>query len=130
MHRFKFKNNNLYCENVALANLAGRFGTPLYVYSRATLERHYRVYDEAFHAIPHQICFSVKANSNIAVLKVLANLGAGADIVSGGELFRAKAAGIAPKRIVYSGVGKKPSEMKQALEAEILMFNIETKKTS
>ena len=126
MHNFIRKNETLFCEDVSLEMLAKRFGTPLYVYSSATFERHFRVFDEAFRVIPHKICFSVKANSNIAILKVLSNMGAGADVVSGGELFRARAAGIPPMSIVYSGVGKKPSEMKQALESEILMFNIES----
>jgi diaminopimelate decarboxylase len=126
MHSFIRRNETLFCEGVSLEKLAKRFGTPLYVYSRATLERHYRVYDEAFSAIPHQLCFSVKANSNIAILRLLANLGAGAAVVSGGEIFRAETAGIPSRCIVYSGVGKKPAEMKQALEAEILMFNLES----
>ncbi len=116
----------LHCEGVSLEDLAGRFDTPLYVYSLATLERHYRVFDEAFSGVPHVICFAVKANPCLALLDILARRGAGADIVSGGELFRALRAGMDPSRIVYSGVGKKPGEMAQAIESSILMFNIES----
>jgi diaminopimelate decarboxylase len=116
----------MHCEGVSLVDLAERFDTPLYVYSLATLERHYRVFDEAFRGIPHVICFAVKANPCLALLDILARKGAGADIVSGGELFRAQQAGMDPSRIVYSGVGKRPEEMAQAIEASVLMFNIES----
>ncbi|MCP4604375.1 MAG: diaminopimelate decarboxylase [Proteobacteria bacterium] len=126
MHDFNRHDTKLYCEDVPLEELANRFGTPLYVYSRATLERHYRVFDEAFAGLEHIICFAVKANSSHAILKLLAQKGSGADIVSGGELFRALKAGIPAERIVYSGVGKTVEEMKQAIDAEILMFNIES----
>jgi len=126
MHHFASRNGELYCEDVPLAELADRFGTPLYVYSRATLERHYRVFDDAFADFPHIICFAVKANASLAILNLLAGMGSGADIVSGGELYRALKAGIAPDRIVYSGVGKTIKEMRQALDAGILMFNIES----
>ncbi len=126
MRGFVRHGHELYCEDVSLEKLAKRFGTPLYVYSRGAIEKQYGAFEEAFRKLAHQICFSVKANSNIAVLRLLANMGAGADVVSGGELFRARAAGISPMGIVYSGVGKRPSEMKQALEAEILLFNIES----
>jgi diaminopimelate decarboxylase len=126
MHNFATKQGELHCEDASLRELADRFGTPLYVYSRATLTRHYRVFDEAFAGYPHLICFSVKANSNIAVLNLLADLGSGADIVSGGELYRTLKAGMAPDRIVYSGVGKTRAEIDQAIDAGILMFNIES----
>jgi diaminopimelate decarboxylase len=116
----------LHCEDVALTDLAERYGTPLYVYSKATLTRHYRVFEQAFEGFDHLVCFAVKANPSLALLDLLARLGSGADIVSGGELFRALNAGIDPSRIVYSGVGKREEEMAQALDAGILMFNIES----
>jgi diaminopimelate decarboxylase len=114
------------CEGVPLSELADRFGTPLYVYSLATLDRHWRVFDGAFRSLPHIICYSVKANPSLGILSQLAKRGAGADIVSCGELYRALRSGIEPAKIVYSGVGKSSEEMAQALQAEILMFNIES----
>jgi diaminopimelate decarboxylase len=111
---------------VRAADIAARFGTPCYVYSRATLERHYRAFDEALAGVPHQVCYAVKANSNLAVLGVLARLGAGFDIVSGGELFRVRKAGGDPARVVFSGVGKSAEEMREALAAGIHCFNIES----
>lgn len=126
MNHFQSKGGTLHCEDVSLHEIAEKYGTPAYIYSRATLTRHYRVFDEALAAIDHQICFSVKANSNIAILKLLSSLGAGADIVSGGELTRALRAGIDPKKIVFSGVGKTADEMRQALAAKILVFNVES----
>jgi diaminopimelate decarboxylase len=109
-----------------LAAIAAEVKTPVFVYSRSTLERHYKVFEAPFTRISHQICYSMKACSNLAVLKVFANLGGGADIVSGGELHRALTAGIPPSRIVYSGVGKRADEMDEALDADILMFNVES----
>ncbi|MBW2262604.1 MAG: diaminopimelate decarboxylase [Deltaproteobacteria bacterium] len=126
MHSFRHRRGVLHCEDVSLVELAERYDTPLYVYSLATLERHYRVFDEAFSGVPHIICFAVKANPCLAILDILARKGAGADIVSGGELFRALRAGMDPSKIVYSGVGKRPEEMAQAVESSILMFNIES----
>ncbi len=126
MHSFRHRRGVLHCEGVSLVDLAERYDTPLYVYSLATLERHYRVFDEAFSGVPHIICFAVKANPCLAILDILARRGAGADIVSGGELFRALRAGMDPARIVYSGVGKRPEEMAKAIESSILMFNIES----
>ncbi len=126
MNHFEHKDGTLHCEEVSLVDIAEQYGTPAYVYSRATFTRHYRVFDEALDAIDHHICYSVKANSNIAILKLLAGQGAGADIVSGGELARALRAGIPPKKIVFSGVGKTAAEMRQALDAEILVFNVES----
>jgi diaminopimelate decarboxylase len=126
MHNFERRGSILHCENVSLIDLAERFGTPLYVYSRATFTRHFEVFDEAFDPFDHLICFAVKANSSMALLSLLGRLGSGADIVSGGELYRALEAGIPAERIVYSGVGKTETEMAQALDAEILMFNIES----
>jgi diaminopimelate decarboxylase len=126
MHDFRRRGKELYCEGVSLTELAARFGTPLYVYSRATLERHFCVFDDAFSGFDHLICFAVKANSSKAILNLLSEMGAGADIVSGGELFRAQNAGVPSNRIVYSGVGKTVKEMEEALDADILMFNIES----
>jgi diaminopimelate decarboxylase len=126
MHHFHYINGELYCENVPVAKIAGAVGTPFYLYSHATLAHHFRTFDGAFEGHPHLTCFAVKANGNLAILRLFAGLGAGADIVSGGELFRALKAGIPPKKIVYSGVGKSFKEIRRALQAGILMFNIES----
>jgi len=125
MNHFEYRAGKLFAEDVDLTKLAEAAGTPLYVYSTATLERHYRVFASAFPA-GTLIAFSVKANGNLAVLKTLGQLGAGADVVSGGELKKALAAGIPPGRIVFSGVGKMPREMKLGLEAGIHQFNVES----
>ena len=106
MHHFAMKNGVMHAEEVDLATLAAEVGTPFYCYSTATLSRHYKVFDSAFSGLPHLICYAVKANSNLAVLKTLARLGAGMDVVSGGELRRALAASVAPGKITFSGVGK------------------------
>lgn len=116
----------LRAEDVLLPELAAAVDTPTYVYSSATIERHYQVFDQAFAGHPHVVCYSVKANSSRAVLATMARLGAGADIVSGGELLRARAAGIPPERMVFSGVGKTAQEMQAALEAKIRAFNVES----
>ncbi len=116
----------LFCEGVPLSRIAREVGTPVYVYSYNTLTRHFKVFDEAFDGIPHVICFAMKANSNIAVVKAFSALGGGADVVSGGELFRALKAGVEPSKIVYAGVGKTEREIEAALTAGILMFNIES----
>lgn len=126
MHHFEYRGGELFAENVSVAELAATYGTPLYIYCAATLRRHFKAFDSAFNGLPHLTCFSVKANSNLAVLKTLADQGAGMDIVSGGELYRALAAGVSPDKIVYSGVGKRAAEIEQALSAGILMFNIES----
>jgi diaminopimelate decarboxylase len=126
MHHFTIKNGVMNAEDVDLAKLAAAVGTPFYCYSTATLVRHYEVFDKAFKGVPHLICYAVKANSNQAVLKTLARLGAGMDVVSGGELRRALAAGAAPGKITFSGVGKTPAEMTLALEQRILCFNVES----
>lgn len=126
MHHFEYKNGQLHAEDIAVADLVHEYGTPLYVYSAATLRRHFQAFDSAFDAIPHLTCYSVKANSNVGVLKILAQEGAGTDIVSGGELFRALRAGVDPQKIVYSGVGKRVGEIQEALLANILMFNVES----
>ena len=126
MHHFHLREGELYAEDVPLRDIAARFGTPCYVYSLATLRRHYRVFDDAFAAVPHLVCFSVKANSNLAVLHTFARQGSGFDIVSGGELLRALKAGANPRKIVFSGVGKTRDEILAALNAGILMFNVES----
>ncbi len=126
MNYFNSKNNELFCEDISVESIANDVGTPFYLYSTATLARHFRAMDDGFGDLPHLTCFAVKSCSNIAVLNVFARLGGGADIVSGGELFRAMQAGIAPEKIVYSGVGKTTREIKEALEAGILMFNVES----
>ncbi|NVD36982.1 diaminopimelate decarboxylase [Marinobacter lutaoensis] len=126
MDHFTYRNGELHAEDVPVAEITRRFGTPAYVYSRATLERHYRAYDEALSGRPHLVCYAVKANSNLAVLNVLARLGAGFDIVSAGELERVLRAGGDAGKVVFSGVGKQEWEMKRALEAGVRCFNVES----
>ena len=126
MHHFNYQAGELYCENVPVRRIAARVGTPFYLYSAATLGHHFRVFEAAFQGFPHIVCFAVKANANLAILRLLARQGCGADIVSGGELRRALAAGVEPGRIVYSGVGKRPEEIRAALKAGILLFNMES----
>jgi diaminopimelate decarboxylase len=126
MHFFNYKNTALCAEDVPLSRIAERHGTPAYVYSQTTLERHIETIDGAFRDIDHLTCYSVKANACGAILKLFASRGLGADIVSGGELFRALRAGIPAERIVYSGVGKTPAEIEYALSSGILMFNVES----
>jgi diaminopimelate decarboxylase len=126
MHHFDYRNGVLHAEDVDLVALAESVGTPFYCYSTATLERHYRVFAEAFAGVPTLVCYSLKANSNQGVIATLARAGAGADIVSGGELLRALAAGVPANRIVFSGLGKTKDEMAAALKAEILSFNVES----
>ena len=126
MHHFNYQAGELYCENVPVRKIAAQVGTPFYLYSAATLGHHYRVFEAAFQGFPHIVCFAVKANANLAILSLLARLGCGADIVSGGELHRALAAGVDPGRIVYSGVGKRDDEIRAALKAGILLFNMES----
>ena len=126
MHHFHYRDNHMFCEDVPLLKIAENVGTPSYVYSHATLRHHFLTFQKAFEGVPHLICFSAKSNSNLAVLKLFANLGSGLDIVSGGELFRGLQAGIPPERIVYSGVGKREDEIEYALQSGILMFSIES----
>jgi diaminopimelate decarboxylase len=126
MDHFNYRNGELYAEEVPVSRIAEQFGTPAYVYSRATLERHYRAYDEALSGRPHLVCYAVKANSNLAVLNVLARLGAGFDIVSAGELERVLRAGGDPGKVVFSGVGKQEWEMRRALEVGVRCFNVES----
>ena len=126
MDHFNYRGDLLHAEELPLTEVAERFGTPCYVYSRATLERHWRAFDQAFQGQPHLICFAVKANSNLGVLDVLARLGSGFDIVSVGELERVLAAGGKPSRVIFSGVGKRVDEIRRALEVGIRCFNAES----
>jgi diaminopimelate decarboxylase len=126
MDYFNYRNGSLYAEDVNLITLANTYGTPCYVYSRATLERHWHAFDKRLQNGPHLICYAVKANSNLAVLNILARLGSGFDIVSGGELERVLRAGGQPDKIVFSGVGKTVAEMRRALEVGIRCFNVES----
>jgi len=126
MDHFNYRDGRLFAEDVALEEIAARHGTPCYVYSRATLEHHWRAFDEALAPLAHLVCYAVKANSNLAVLNVMARLGSGFDIVSVGELERVLAAGGDPARIVFSGVGKRTDEMRRALEVGIRCFNVES----
>jgi diaminopimelate decarboxylase len=126
MHHFAYRAGVMHAEGVDLATLAERVGTPFYCYSTATLERHYRVFADAFADVPSLVCYAMKANSNQAVIATLARLGAGADVVSGGELKRALAAGVPPERIMFSGIGKTASELAAAVDAGILCINVES----
>ncbi|MFC1798442.1 diaminopimelate decarboxylase [Thermodesulfobacteriota bacterium] len=126
MHHFNYKENELFCEGVSISSIAEKTGTPFYLYSHATLKRHFLAFDEAFSAVDRIVCYSAKANTSLAVLKLFAKLGSGLDIVSGGELFKGLKAGFEPGRVVYSGVGKRIDEIDYALNSGILMFNIES----
>jgi len=127
MHHFAMKRGEMVCEGVPLGRIADAVGTPVYVYSHATLSHHYGVFDRVFSGIPHLICYSMKANPNGSIIRTFTNLGSGVDIVSGGELSRALAAGTPPSKIVYSGVGKMEWEIEEALRRGILMFNVESR---
>ena len=126
MHHFHYRDGVLHAEDVDVSRLAQAVGTPFYCYSTATLERHYRVFTEAFAGVDALVCYAMKANSNQSVLRTLARLGAGADVVSGGELMRARAAGIPANKIVFSGVGKTEAELRQAIAENILCINVES----
>jgi diaminopimelate decarboxylase len=126
MHDFQYQGEHLYCEEFPIQAMAKEVGTPFYLYSLHTLESHFKGFDSAFSKVEHLICFSAKANSNLAILRAFVRLGGGVDVVSGGELFRAMKAGAQPDKIVYSGVGKRPEEIEYALEFPILMFNVES----
>ena len=126
MDHFLYRNGALHAEDVPVCEIAAAVGTPFYCYSAATLARHFRLFDEALEGTEHLVCFAVKANSNVAVLKLLGDLGAGMDIVSQGEYLRARAAGVPGERIVFSGVGKTRAEMRLALEGGIRQFNVES----
>src|SRR2546429_8714315 len=125
MPDFRYQDGEFYCEAVPFRKIAEAVGTPCYVYSHATLVRQFRSFDSAFSEVPHMVAYAIKANSNLALLRLLTNEGAGADIVSGGELYRALQAGIEPPRIVFAGGGKSGDEGRSALRSDILMFNVE-----
>jgi diaminopimelate decarboxylase len=126
MHDFHYHGDELFCEETPIRQIVDQVGTPCYIYSHRTLIRHFHAFDQAFQAIPHIVAFAMKSNSNLAVLRLLAKEGSGADIVSGGELFRALKAGMTPNKIVFAGVGKSKEEIRYALESDILMFNVES----
>ena len=126
MHFFEYKNQQLHCEGIPIESIAAKVGTPFYLYSYHTLVRHFTVFDKAFHGIPHLVCYSAKANSNLALLRLFSSLGGGVDVVSGGELYRALKGGADPQKIVFSGVGKRVDEIEYALKMGILMFNVES----
>ena len=126
MDHFLYRDGALFAEDVPVAEIAAAVGTPFYCYSSATLARHYRLFDEALEGTEHLVCYAIKAASNLAILKLLGDLGAGMDVVSGGEYARARAAGIPGERIVFSGVGKTEAEMRMALEGGIRQFNVES----
>jgi len=123
---FSYRGSQLYCEGVSVASVAKKYGTPAYLYSRASIEQAYRRMDSAFGEVPHTICYAAKANSTLGVLRVFAALGSGFDIVSGGELYRLRRIGVPGNRIVFSGVGKSREEIREALRARILLFNVES----
>lgn len=126
MHDFHYIDNELFCEDVSVSDIARDVKTPFYLYSYETLKRHFRAFDDSFKGIDHLTCFSMKSNSNMAVLRLFAEEGGGVDIVSGGELYRAIRAGVDPGKIVYSGVGKTAEELEYAVSSDILMFNSES----
>lgn len=126
MNYFQYQNQALFCEKTAVERIAREVGTPFYLYSHRTLQHHFRVFTAAFAEVPHIVCFAVKACSNTAILKIFAREGGGVDLVSGGELYRALAAGVDPSKMVYSGVGKREEEIDYALKSGILMFNVES----
>jgi diaminopimelate decarboxylase len=126
MHYFEYRSGELHCEEVPLRQIADEVGTPVYIYSEKTLLRHVRVFDEAFQTVPHLVCYAVKANSNINLLRRFAAWGTGFDIVSGGELFRVLRAGASAQKVIFAGVGKTADEIRYALDAEILFFNVES----
>src|SRR5271165_4596118 len=126
MHHFDYRSGVLHAEAVDLATLADAVGTPFYCYSSATIERHYKVFAGAFADVDSLVCYAMKANSNQAVVATLAKLGAGADVVSGGELLRARSAGVPPDKIVFSGVGKTANDLALAVDERILCINVES----
>ena len=126
MHHFEYRNNELYCEEIPITEIVRAVGSPFYLYSDATIRQHFRAFDGAFDGINHLTCFSMKSNSNLAILRLFVLEGSGADIVSGGELYRALKAGFNPKTIVYSGVGKMVEDLEFGLKSDILMFNVES----
>lgn len=126
MNHFQYRNNDLFCENSQIETLAKKYSTPLYLYSKNMIIENFKATDQAFNAVPHTICYAMKANSNFQILKLMASLGSGGDVVSGGELFLAQKAGIPANKIVYAGVGKTDEEIRYAIESGILAFNVES----
>ncbi len=126
MHFFEYKDHRLHCEGIPIEEIADKVGTPCYLYSYHTLVRHFTVFNDAFGSIPHLVCYSAKANSNLAILRLFIKMGGGIDVVSGGELYRALKAGVDPKKIVFSGVGKRQDEIEYGLKSGILLFNVES----
>ncbi len=126
MHFFEYKDRQLYCEGIPVAEIAEEVRTPFYLYSYSTLVRHFTMFDQAFARFPHLVCFSAKANSSMALIRLFTQMGGGVDIVSGGELYRALEAGADPRKVVFSGVGKKEDEIEYGLRSGILMFNVES----
>lgn len=126
MNDFSYIDQELWCEQARVRDIAQKVGTPFYLYSHRTLKNHYHVFDQAFSGIPHMVCFAAKSNSNIAIMRIFVAEGGGVDIVSGGELYRALQAGVDAQKVVYSGVGKRIDEIEYALRAGILMFNVES----
>lgn len=126
MNRFQYRNGELFCENLKIEPLAEKHGTPLYLYSKNMIIDNYTATDEAFASVKHTICYAMKANSNLNILKLMASLGSGGDVVSGGELFIARQAGIPANKIVYAGVGKTDEEIRYAIDSDILAFNVES----
>ncbi len=126
MEQFQYKHGALACDDVALAEIAETYGTPVYVYSERSIRERFEALDRAYASISHLICYAMKANDNLSIVRLLAGMGAGADIVSGGELFRARRAGVAANRIVFAGVGKTRAEIAQAIDEDVLLFNVES----
>ncbi len=126
MHDFRYKNGELYCERVKVKEIADKIGTPLYLYSRNTITDHFNKLNKALSPVRHMLCYSLKANANLAVISIMAKMGGGADVASGGELFKARKAGVPPEKIVYAGVGKTEQEIRYALSEKIFMFNVES----
>jgi diaminopimelate decarboxylase len=126
MNHFRYKNGELFCEDLKVTDIASQVGTPFYLYSKKTLTENYLDFDAAFNQVKHLICYSLKANSNLRFLKILIDLGSGVDVVSGGELYKALQAGVEPKKIVFAGVGKTGDEIRYGLSKDILMFNVES----
>ena len=126
MHHFQYKKSELYCEEIPVSEVVLEVGTPLYLYSHATLRQHFRAFDDAFAGVKHLTCFSMKSNSNLAILRLFTLEGGGVDIVSGGELYRALKAGVEPGKIVFSGVGKQVEDLEYALKSDVLLFNVES----
>src|SRR5437870_11991293 len=126
MHHFHYQDGELYCEEVLLSRIAADMGTPVYVYIERSLDRHVRLFHDAFRSVPHLICYAVKANSNINILRRVAEWGTGFDIVSGGELFRVLRAGGSAEKVIFAGVGKTADEIRYALDTNIIFFNVES----